>query len=95
MTAPSPAFALRGVTKAFAGVPACTDVTLEIAAGDVVALAGENGAGKSTSMKCLYGVQEPTSGTVEIAGQAVSLSSPAEAEAAGIAMIPQDLDLFP
>lgn len=90
-----PAFALRGIGKSFARIPACREIELEIFPGDVIALAGENGAGKSTTMRCLFGTFPPTEGHVEVDGQAMSFRSPRDAEAAGIAMIPQELDLFP
>ncbi len=90
-----PAFALRGIGKSFGLIPACKDIELEVFPGDVIALAGENGAGKSTTMRCLFGSFPPTEGHIEIGGSAVSLQSPRDAEACGIAMIPQELDLFP
>ncbi len=90
-----PAFALRGIGKSFGTVPACRDITLDVFPGDVIGLAGENGAGKSTTMQCLFGFFPPTEGHVEVDGRPVSFGSPRDAEAAGIAMIPQELDLFP
>ena len=98
MTGPAhepPAFALRGVAKSFAGVEVCRDIEIDIAAGEVLALVGENGAGKSTTMKCLYGLYAPSAGHIEVAGQRVEFNSPRDAEALGISMIPQELDLFP
>ena len=90
-----PTFALRGVCKSFGSVPACRDINLDVFPGDVIAVAGENGAGKSTTMRCLFGSFPPTEGHVEVDGRPVSFGSPRDAEAAGIAMIPQELDLFP
>ena len=90
-----PAFALRGIGKEFAGVSACKDITFEIHAGEVIALAGENGAGKSTTVKCVYGFYAPDEGIVEVNGTPVAFQSPRDGEAKGIAMIPQELDLFP
>jgi rhamnose transport system ATP-binding protein len=90
-----PAFALRGVAKSFAGVDACKDVELEIHVGEVIALVGENGAGKSTAMKCLDGLYAPSEGHIEVSGVPVQFNSPRDAEAVGISMIPQELDLFP
>ena len=63
--------------------------------GEVHALVGENGAGKSTLMKIVDGLYAPDEGALEVGGEAASFSSPRDAEAAGIAMIPQELDLFP
>ncbi len=86
---------LIGVGKRYGGVWACRGVDLDILPGEVHAVMGENGAGKSTLMKMLNGVHRPDEGAVEIAGRAVTLASPRDAEAAGVAMVPQELDLFP
>ena len=86
---------LVGVGKRFGGVWACRDVDLDVRAGEVHAVIGENGAGKSTLMKMLHGIHLPDKGHVEVAGRQVALTSPRAAEAAGIAMVPQELDLFP
>ncbi len=86
---------LIGAGKQFGGIWACRNVDLEVQAGEVHALMGENGAGKSTLMKMLHGVHLPDEGQVEVFGQVVTLTSPRVAETAGIAMVPQELDLFP
>jgi ABC-type sugar transport system ATPase subunit len=91
----APLFLLTGVTKRFGGVLAVKDVDFDLRPGEVHALVGENGAGKSTLMKIVDGLYEPDEGGLEVNGQAASFSSPRDAEAAGIAMIPQELDLFP
>jgi len=88
-------FLLTGVTKRFGGVVAVQDVDFDLRQGEVHALVGENGAGKSTLMKIVDGLYEPDEGSLEVNGQTASFSSPRDAEAAGIAMIPQELDLFP
>src|SRR5215216_1267672 len=88
-------FLLTGVTKRFGGVVAVQDVDFDLRPGEVHALVGENGAGKSTLMKIVDGLYEPDEGGLEVNGRAASFSSPRDAEAAGIAMIPQELDLFP
>jgi ABC-type sugar transport system ATPase subunit len=88
-------FRLRNVTKHFGGVTAVEDVDFDLRPGEVHALLGENGAGKSTLMKMVHGLYVPDRGSIEVGGEAVEFSSPREAEAAGIAMIPQELDLFP
>ena len=90
-----PVFRLDRVTKRFGGVVAVEDVAFDLRPGEVHALVGENGAGKSTLMKIVDGLYGPDKGTVEVGGKAASFSSPRDAEAAGIAMIPQELDLFP
>jgi ABC-type uncharacterized transport system ATPase subunit len=78
---------LRDIGKTFPGVVANHDVNIDVKRGTVHAVVGENGAGKSTLMKILYGVQKPDSGTIEILGRPVSLSSPADAIAAGVGMV--------
>ena len=88
-------FRLRNVTKHFGGVTAVEGVDFDLRTGEVHALVGENGAGKSTLMKMVHGLYAPDKGTLEVGGETVEFSSPRDAEAAGIAMIPQELDLFP
>ena len=86
---------LLGVSKRFSGVWACRDVDLSVLAGEVHTVLGENGAGKSTLMKMLHGLHQPDEGHLEVDGREVAFASPRDAETAGIAMIPQELDLFP
>ncbi|MGH2866841.1 MAG: sugar ABC transporter ATP-binding protein [Solirubrobacteraceae bacterium] len=86
---------LRGITKRFGGVAALRDVDFSVRSGEVHALVGENGAGKSTLMKVLHGLYSPDSGEIRVNGQRVTLGSPRDAERLGIAMIPQELELFP
>src|SRR5215207_2491457 len=88
-------FRLQNVTKHFGGVTAVEGVDFDLRPGEVHALVGENGAGKSTLMKIVHGLYEPDKGTLDVGGEAVEFSSPRDAEDAGIAMIPQELDLFP
>jgi ABC-type sugar transport system ATPase subunit len=90
-----PGIALRmtGISKHFGPVQALRNVSLAVRAGTVHALVGENGAGKSTLMKILAGVYLPDAGTIEIRGRRQSFTSPAQALAAGISMIYQELDL--
>jgi ABC-type sugar transport system ATPase subunit len=83
------------VTKRFGGVTAVEDVSFDLRAGEVHALVGENGAGKSTLMKVVSGLYTPDEGSFEVDGAEAAFSSPRDAEAAGIAMIPQELDVFP
>ena len=89
-----PTFKLEGITKRFGGTVALDDVGFDLLPGEVHALVGENGAGKSTLMKIVAGIHEPDEGTFEVDGKETSFSSPREAEEAGIAMIPQELNLF-
>ena len=86
---------MTGVSKSFGGVKALQDVNLEVKAGEVHALLGGNGAGKSTILKILRGVHAPDGGTIEVNGKALTEHTPAEARAAGIAMIFQEMSLIP
>ncbi len=86
---------VRGVQKRFGGVHALRGVDFDLAGGEVHVLLGENGAGKSTLMGVLSGAVAPDAGTVVLDGQAVRFASPRDAHAAGVAMIPQELDLVP
>jgi rhamnose transport system ATP-binding protein len=90
-----PVLALEGVRKSFGAVAALRDVRLELHAGEAHALVGENGAGKSTLVKTLAGVHPPDAGTVLLDGQPVAFGGPADARAAGIAVIYQEPTLFP
>lgn len=91
----NPLVELRGVGKVFGGVIAVADVDLQFYAGEVHALVGENGAGKSTLMKIINGVQRQDSGQLRVDGEPVNFASVYDAEKVGIAMIPQELELFP
>ena len=84
-----------GVSKSYGGVHAVREVDFSIRPGEVHALLGENGAGKSTLMKVLCGEVSGYRGEIRIGGQPVTLSSPVDAQRAGIAMIHQELDLVP
>lgn len=87
--------AVRGVSKAFAGVQALDNVSLEIAPGEIHCLAGENGSGKSTLIKVISGVHAPDAGTVELGGEQLAKLSPRAAIAGGVQVIYQDFSLFP
>lgn len=86
---------LAGVTKIFGGTVAIADVSIELRAGEVLALLGENGAGKSTCVKLLAGVHSPDTGSVMIGGEPVHFTSPLQAQRAGIAVMHQHPGLFP
>jgi rhamnose transport system ATP-binding protein len=90
-----PALALVGVSKTFGAVQALRDVTIELHAGEVHALAGENGAGKSTVVKTFAGVHRPDAGEVRLDGRPVDFHTPADAQHAGVAVIYQEPTLFP
>jgi len=80
---------LRHIVKKFPGVIANRDVSLRVRRGEVHALVGENGAGKSTVMKVLYGMQRPDAGDIIVDGKPVLFKSPSEAIDAGIGMVHQ------
>ncbi|MDX2810154.1 ATP-binding cassette domain-containing protein [Streptomyces scabiei] len=86
-----PLLALRGVSKRFAAVQALVDVELEIRAGEVVALVGDNAAGKSTLVKVISGVGPADKGVIEWEGTAVQIRRPQDAQLLGIAAVYQDL----
>jgi ribose transport system ATP-binding protein len=85
---------LIGIGKTYPGVRALSNVSFSARRGEVVGLIGENGAGKSTLMRILGGVTEPSTGTIRIAGVERPHLSVAEAIAAGIAFVHQELNLF-
>jgi ABC-type sugar transport system ATPase subunit len=84
---------LRGIAKRFGAVQALSGIDFDVHAGEVVALVGDNGAGKSTFVKVLAGVYTPDEGTITFEGQPVVIPSPAAAQALGIATVFQDLAL--
>jgi ribose transport system ATP-binding protein len=84
-----------GLTKRYPGVVALDDVSIEIRGGEVHAVAGENGAGKSTLMHILAGATSPDAGVLSIDGAPVRFRSPRDAQALGIRMIHQELNLVP
>ncbi|MGN6548318.1 MAG: ATP-binding cassette domain-containing protein, partial [Pararhizobium sp.] len=89
-----PAITLEGISKAFPGVKALSEVALSLYPGEVTALVGENGAGKSTLVKILTGIYQPDGGIIRIAGKAVSFATPHEAARAGVTAIHQETVLF-
>lgn len=86
---------LSGINKYFPGVHALKDAEFHVRRGEVHALLGENGAGKSTMIKIISGVHKPDTGTMTLDGRAVSFNNPREAQNAGIATIYQELGLYP
>ncbi len=85
---------MEGIEKSFPGVHALIDCPFELLAGEVHALVGENGAGKSTLMKVLAGIYSPDAGTIHVNGRAVDVPNPRAAQALGISMIHQELNLM-
>ena len=84
---------MRGISIGFPGVKALDGVDFRLFPGEVHALMGENGAGKSTLIKALTGVYGIDAGTITLAGEQVSFSGPAQAQAAGISTVYQEVNL--
>jgi len=85
----------RGVTKSFSGIPALQNGCLELKAGSVHALCGGNGAGKSTFLNVLMGILRRDAGSIQLRGANVDFGTPAEALAAGVSIITQELSPLP
>jgi galactofuranose transport system ATP-binding protein len=90
-----PVIEMRDISIAFGGVPALAGVDLRLFPGEVHALIGENGAGKSTMIKALTGVYAIDSGTIIIDGEEQHFASPAESQTAGISTVYQEINLVP
>ncbi|MCM4083487.1 sugar ABC transporter ATP-binding protein [Paractinoplanes hotanensis] len=90
-----PRLEVHDVTKSFGAVAAVQGVSFPLFPGEAHALVGENGAGKSTIVKMLAGVHRPDTGTLRVDGVDVDFAGPADAKAAGIAVIYQEPTLFP
>ncbi|MFK7735555.1 MAG: sugar ABC transporter ATP-binding protein [Pirellulaceae bacterium] len=84
---------VSNIRKSFGGVRALRGVSLDLAAGEVLAVVGENGAGKSTLMKILAGVQGPDSGEIHVDGRSVTIDNCRAAMKLGIVLIHQELNL--
>lgn len=88
-----PLVSIRGLTKQYGGHVANNDIDLDIFPHEVMALVGDNGAGKSTFIKMISGVIAPTSGTISVSGQPIVMTNPAMAREAGIETLHQNLSL--
>jgi simple sugar transport system ATP-binding protein len=91
----APAFQATGLTKRFGDFTALDDVSITLRPGSVHALLGENGAGKSTLVKCVMGFYHADAGALTLDGQALNISNPRDAQAAGIGMVYQHFTLVP
>ena len=89
------AVTMRGITKAFGGVPVLREVDFDLHAGEIHALAGGNGAGKSTLMKILVGVYTRDGGAYEVDGRKVDFHTVQDARASGVGMVFQEFSLVP
>ena len=88
-----PLLSLRGVNKNFGAVQALTQVDLDVPAGQVTALVGDNGAGKSVTIKCIAGIHTPDGGQILWEGNPVHIRTPRDSSALGIETVHQDLAL--
>jgi ABC-type sugar transport system ATPase subunit len=86
---------VRSVSKAYPGVSALRDVSFSLRAGEIRALCGENGAGKSTFVKILMGLVQPDAGSIVIDGHAQHVHGPQQAQGLGLGLVAQELSLAP
>jgi simple sugar transport system ATP-binding protein/D-xylose transport system ATP-binding protein len=92
-SAGTPLISMRNIHKKFGSLHALRGASLDVHAGELVALVGDNGAGKSTMVKVMAGVHAATSGSYEFEGKPVKISSPTDANDLGIQTVYQDLAL--
>ncbi|MBV1704017.1 MAG: ATP-binding cassette domain-containing protein [Hyphomicrobiales bacterium] len=93
MSEPAPILSVRSVSKSFGAVRALDRASFDVLPGEVVALAGDNGAGKSTIIKAISGVISRDGGDILLDGKSVAFATPLEARDSGIETIYQDLSL--
>jgi ribose transport system ATP-binding protein len=91
----APLLEVEGISKHFGATLALSDVSFDVRPGEVHALMGENGAGKSTLMKIISGNYHPDTGTIRVSGSPVTMATPRDAMAAGVAIIHQELNTIP
>ncbi len=94
-SAGAPMLSARGLTKRFGRVTALEGADVDVHAGQVLGVIGDNGAGKSSLIKCLSGAMVPDSGTIELDGRTVSFRRPQDARTAGIETVYQTLAVAP
>ena len=86
---------MKNIVKTYGRVVANDNVSIDLNEGEILAIVGENGAGKSTIMKILYGLEKPDSGEIYVKGKKVVFNSPSDAMKMGIGMVQQHFMLFP
>lgn len=94
MNSNAPLLRVVGVSLAFGNVKALREVDLSLRPGEITAIVGDNGAGKSTVVRCICGIHQPDSGTIEFGGQTIEFKSPEQALRAGIETVHQNLALI-
>ncbi|MBN9332361.1 ATP-binding cassette domain-containing protein, partial [Devosia sp.] len=92
-TTASAVLSANRISKSFGEIPVLFSIDFDIKPGEVHAIIGENGAGKSTLIKILSGIEQPTSGSITYDGETVTLPADGKAEAMGIVLIHQELNL--
>ncbi|AEV34956.1 Ribose import ATP-binding protein RbsA [Pseudovibrio sp. FO-BEG1] len=90
-----PILELRNISKSFGAVKALQGVSFELRKGEIHALAGENGAGKSTMMNIIDGILQPSNGEIILRGKKVTIDGPADAQKRGIGLVHQEIALCP
>ena len=95
MSAPQIVMQARGLVKRYGQVTALDGADFELRAGEILAVIGDNGAGKSSLIKCLSGATIPDEGEILLDGQAIHFKSPIDARRAGIETVYQDLAVAP
>jgi len=93
MSEPTPVIAVKGLTKHYGGVKALTDAEFRLNPGEHVAIVGDNGAGKSTFVRLITGVEQPSRGDILMDGQVVAFDSPLDAREQGVETVFQNLAL--
>ena len=95
MATAEPFLSMQGINKSFGNIPALIDASLEVREGEVMALIGQNGAGKSTMIKVLNGFSRKDAGTITVNGAPWAATSPEMAQRGGISTIFQEINLIP
>ena len=90
-----PVVEMKNIVKRFGSIVAVDNVNINLRKGEILAIVGDNAAGKSTLLKCLAGIYRPDSGEIYVNGKKVEFSSPLDARKLGIELVPQDFALVP
>ena len=85
---------LKNVSASYGSIVALRDISIDVAQGELVALVGANGAGKSTTLATIAGILHPTAGTIEFEGQPIDTLAPEDIVRQGIALVPENRNIF-